>query len=87
MRPFLFSLRTPRNPLAKFALGLMGVLLVGLTAVLGLVAGAALLLGLGAKRLFGGAKPVRSTAQPADPDVIEGEFSVVEKPRQTLGTN
>ena len=87
MRPFLFFLRQPRNPLAKFVFGLMGFVFVGVTLLVGFVAGAALLLGLGGRKLFGRFGTTQRQPhpqQPSDPDVIEGEFSVVEKPQQTI---
>ena len=37
MRPLFFSLRPPRHPLARFALGLAGLLLLGVFGLIGLV--------------------------------------------------
>lgn len=89
MRPFLFTLQTPRHPLARFALGLLGaVMLIG-TVLLGFFVGALALLGLGGKRFldrFKAPRDPRRTHNPS-PDVIEGEFSVVEKPHERLRSN
>lgn len=82
MRPFLFSLQPPRHPLARFALGLAGLVLLGFFTVFGLVVAAIVLAAFALRRLYvalRGERPARS--RPVDPSVIEGEFSVVEKAR------
>lgn len=82
MRPFLFSLQPPRHPLARLALGLAGLVLLGFFTVFGLVVAAIVLAAFALRRLYfilRGERPVRSG--PIDPNVIEGEFSVVEKAR------
>ena len=86
MRPMLFALQPPRNPLLRFALALVGVALLGFFTVFGLVIGAAVLAAFALRRVWlrmRGAAPV-SPARPADPQVIEGEFVVVDKPRTPL---
>lgn len=82
MRPFLFSLQPPRHPLARLALGLVGLVLLGFFTVFGLVVAAIVLAAFALRRLYlslRGEHPAR--ARPVDPNVIEGEFSVVEKAR------
>ncbi len=82
MRPFLFSLQPPRHPLARLALGLAGLVLLGFFTVFGLVVAAIVLAAFALRRLYftlRGERPARS--RPVDPRVIEGEFSVVEKAR------
>lgn len=90
MRPMFFALQPPRNPLLRFALALVGVALLGFFTVFGLVIGAAVLAAFALRRVWlqlrrpaaaaGGQQPQR----PADPNVIEGEFVVVDKPRTPL---
>ena len=88
MRPFLFALQPPRNPLLRLALALVGVVLLGFFTVFGLIAAAAVLAGFALRRVWlrlrGPAAAPFAPARPADPDVIEGEFSVVDKPRTPL---
>lgn len=88
MRPFLFALQPPRHPLLRLALALVGVVLLGFFTVFGLIAAAAVLAGFALRRawlrLRGAVATGPASARPADPDVIEGEFSVVEKPRTPL---
>lgn len=82
MRPFTFVMRPPANPLVRLLLGLVGVALLGFFTLFGLLV-AGLMLGVFAlRRLYlslNGKRPARPS--PVDPRVIEGEFSVVEKPR------
>ena len=86
MRPFLFTLQTPRHPLARLALGLLGAMMLAGTVLLGFIVGALALLGLGGKRFLDHFRTPRDPgrAHNASPNVIEGEFSVVEKPRENL---
>lgn len=82
MRPFLFSLQPPRHPLARFVLGLAGLVLLGFFTVFGLAVAAIVLAAFALRRLYltlRGERPARP--RPVDPSVIEGEFSVVEKAR------
>ena len=82
MRPFMFSLQPPRHPLARLALGLAGLVLLGFFTVFGLVAASVVLALFALRRLYftlRGERP--GYARPADRDVIEGEYSVVEKAR------
>ena len=88
MRPFVFALQPPRNPLLRLALGLVGVVLLGFFTVFGLVAAGVVLAGFALRhvllRLRGPVTSPTTPTRPADPHVIEGEFSVVDKPRTPL---
>lgn len=85
MRPFMFSLNPPRHPLARLALGLAGLVLLGMFTAFGLIVAAAVVLGYAVRRLLLGLRGVPPGAtRPVDPNVIEGEFSVVEKTRPSL---
>ena len=85
MRPFMFSLNPPRHPLARLALGLAGLVLLGMFTAFGLIVAAAVVLGSAVRRLLLGLRGVPPGAtRPVDPNVIEGEFSVVEKTRPSL---
>lgn len=85
MRPFVFSLQPPRHPLARLALGLAGVVLLGFFTVFGLVVAAIVLAAFALRRLYLGLRGrPPANARPVDPNVIEGEFSVVEKTRPSL---
>lgn len=90
MLPFFsFSLRPPRHPLLRAVVALAGLLLLGFFAAFGVLVAAFVLLGFGLRRLLvqsrGGPRPLDPQAgRPVDPQVIEGEFSVVSKPHATL---
>ncbi len=84
MRPMFFSLQPPRHPLARFALGLAGLVLLGFFTLFGLAAAAVVLALFALRRLYlalRGERPMPMPARPHDPDVIEGEFRVVPPPR------
>lgn len=82
MRNFPFLLQPPRHPLARLFLGLVGVALLGFFTVFGLVVAAIGLAGFALHRLYRNLSGQPTTSKrPVDPRVIEGEFSVVEKPR------
>ncbi len=76
------ALTAPRHPLARIALGLLGLALLALLSFFGLALAALLTAGLIGRsvwlRLRGQQSP---TAQAADPLVIDGEFKVVERSR------
>lgn len=86
MRPFLFAFQPPRHPLARLALGVAGLVLLGFFTVFGVVVAAIVLASLALRRLWlnlSGQRP-DTGRQAASPDIIEGEFSVIEKPRAPL---
>ena len=82
MRNFAFSLQPPRHPLARLFLGLVGVALLGFFTVFGLIVAAIALAGFALHRLYRNLTGQTAVPKhPVDPRVIEGEFSVVQKPR------
>lgn len=75
-----FAPRKPRRlPLLRFALGLIGVVLLCLLLVFGFFVGAAMLgIGFGAKKLLSKKKPAPARAVDIGKSgVIEGEYRVV----------
>lgn len=89
MLPFSFALRPPRHPLLRAALALTGLVLLGFFAAFAVVIAALVLAGFGLRRLLqqagGGARPLDPQAvRKADPNIIDGEFSVVHKPHGDL---
>jgi hypothetical protein len=82
MRSFPFILQAPRHPLARIALGTLGLALLGFFTVFGLVIAAIGLAGYALHRIHRKLTGRdRRPPNPFDPRIIEGEFSVVEKPR------
>lgn len=72
----LFAPRKPRHPLVRVAVGLLGVAILGVMVFVGVFVGAAMILiGLAWKLLA----QRKTTARPADPNVVEGEYRVVRK--------
>lgn len=73
----LFSFRPckPRNPLLRLACGLMGLAVLVLLVGFGLFIGLGMLLFAAARRL---SRP-RPIVAAADPNAIEGEYTVVSK--------
>jgi hypothetical protein len=89
MFAFSFTPRPPRHPLLRAGLALAGLVLLGFFAAFGVVIAGLVLVAFGVRRLLqtarGGARPLDPQAtRPADPHVIDGEFSVVRKPNATL---
>lgn len=75
----MFAPRKPRHPLLRVAFGLLGLALLSVLLVLGLVVGAAMVVGgllLRLWRMRG--KPIATTVT-RDRRVVEGEFRVVGK--------
>ncbi len=82
MRLFQIPMQAPRHPLMRILLGAAGLALLGFFTVFGLLIAAVALAGLALHRLFrrfSGQTPTSS--RPVDPQIIEGEFTVVSKPR------
>lgn len=76
----VFAPRKPRHPLARLAVGLLGVLLLAGLLVVGVVVGTAMLAaGLLRRLLSRGARP-----QPRPGNVVDAEYRVVDKPAHTL---
>lgn len=76
----MFAPRKPRHPLARVAVGLLGLALLAVLLVVGVVVGTAMLaLGL-VRRLL-----VRRPARPArQGTVVDAEYRVVDRPAHTL---
>lgn len=76
----VFAPRKPRHPLAKLAVGLLGLALLGLLLVVGVVVGTAMLaVGLVRRLLFRRGKP-----QAGSGTVVDAEYRVVDKAVHTL---
>lgn len=87
MRPLVFALQPPRNPLLRLLLAVAGVALLGFFTVFGLIAAAGIAAVLAVRHMLlrlRGVAPAAGPRPSAAPDVIEGEFSVVDKPRTPL---
>ncbi|WP_146908475.1 hypothetical protein [Arenimonas daejeonensis] len=80
-RLFSYCPSKPRSPLLRVLVGLLGLMLLVLLVVFGLVIGLGMLLFAAVRRLL------RSPARPARPQegVIEGEYTLVDKPTSPLG--
>lgn len=72
----IFSPRKPRHPLLRFALGLVGVVLLALLLVAGVFIGLAMLAGGLFLRLF----QRQLSPDSANADPLDGEYRVVDKP-------
>ena len=72
-----FAPRKPRHPLLRLGLGLLGLGLLALLVVFGVLVGAAMLAaGLLLRLWKQRGKPIAR-----DPNVVEGQYRVVDKPR------
>lgn len=76
----LFAPRKPRHPLARVAVGLLGLALLAVLLVVGVVVGTAMLaFGLVRRAL------VRRPARPVrQGNVVDAEYRVVDRPAHTL---
>lgn len=80
-RFFTYTPSKPRHPLLRLLLGLLGLVLLAVLVVVGLFVGLGMLLFAAVRRMLR-----RDTAAPAASEqVIEGEYSVVDKTRPSLG--
>ena len=82
-RFFSYTPHKPRHPLLRLALGMLGLVLLALLVVFGLFIGLGMLLFASARRLLR-AKPTPTTPASLE-GVIDGEFSVIDKSRTSLG--
>lgn len=78
-----FELRKPRNPLLRAMCALLGMVILAVLLVLGLFAGAAMLLFALLVRLVRGTSANRP-ARPMGGPIIEGEYTVVHERRPPL---
>ncbi len=81
-RIFSFTPGKPRHPVLRVLCGLLGVTLLALLVVFGLFIGLGMLLFAAIRRMT---RKAPAIAPSAPADVIEGEYSVVDKPRPSLG--
>ncbi|HET6603078.1 MAG TPA: hypothetical protein VFG21_02530 [Xanthomonadaceae bacterium] len=88
MRVLFQSFRLPRNPLARLGLALLAVLLLVVAWGVVLVAAVGIGLALAARALWLGLRGPGSVpaagSRPADPDIIEGEFRVISRERESI---
>ena len=73
-----FEPRKPRHRVARFVLGVVGLVLLGLLVVFGVVVGAAMLVAGLAYKLWHGRGAIGQKRQ--DPRVVDAEYRVVDKP-------
>lgn len=71
-----FAPRKPRHPLLRVLFGLVGLVLLALLLIFGVFVGAAMLAGGLVYRLW----KQRGQRPHSDPQVVEGEYRVVDKP-------
>ncbi len=75
-----FEPRTPRNGLLRFLLRAAGLGMLVVLVVLGAVVGAMMLAGGVVYRLVRGrGRPATGVAVRSDPNIVEGEFRVIDK--------
>ena len=80
-RLFSYCPSKPRSPMLRVLVGLLGLCLLVLLLVFGLVIGLGMLLFAAARRLLRPGRP----APRAQEGVIEGEYTLVDKPDARLG--
>ena len=80
-RLFSYCPSKPRSPLLRVLVGLLGLALLALLLVFGLFIGLGMLLFAAARRLLRPRRP----APRAQEGVIEGEYTLVDKPDARLG--
>jgi hypothetical protein len=89
MRPFVFSLNPPRNPVLRTLLAIAGLVLLGTFAAVAAIVGGMVLIGFGLRRLLMQQRPEFKPPHPQAANdsadgVIEGEYSVVRKSQANL---
>ena len=75
-----FAPRKPRHPLARFALGLVGLGLLALLLVFGVFIGAAMVAAGLLYRLWHQRGKAIAAARPAKDSYVDGEYRVIAKP-------
>jgi hypothetical protein len=83
-RIFHYAPSKPRHPLLRLLFALVGLVLLAVLVVGGLFVGLGMLLFAATRRMLRGSAPAKA-ATPSVERVIDGEFSVVAKPRAQLG--
>ncbi len=84
MRPAFVQLRLPRNPLLRLLLAVVGIAVLSFFALAGAALAAAALAALGLRSLWWKLRGGRVATSPRTGDVLEGDFTVVEKERVNL---
>jgi len=84
-RIFHYAPSKPRHPLLRLLFALVGLVLLAVLVVGGLFVGLGMLLFAATRRLVRGSAKSAGAATPAVERVIDGEYSVVAKPRTQLG--
>jgi hypothetical protein len=80
-RAFTYCPGKPRNPLLRLLIGLLGLALLLVLVVVGLFVGMGMLLFAAVRRLM---RPGQSAVAKPE-DVLDGEYTVVQKRSATLG--
>lgn len=84
MPRFQFSLRPPRHPVLRMLLALAGLGLLVFFAAFAVVIGGLVLAAFGVRRLLASSRHALRPQAPAQPGVIDAEFSVVHKSHTLL---
>jgi hypothetical protein len=79
-RFFTYTPSKPRHPLLRLVLGLLGLVVLAGLVVVGLFVGLGMLAFAAARRML--RKPA---AAPVEPNVIDAQYTVIEKHTATLG--
>lgn len=82
-RIFHYAPSKPRHPLTRLLIGALGLVLLAVLVVGGLFVGLGMLLFAATRRMLRG--PAQATNAETIERVIDGEYSVVSKPRAQLG--
>ena len=82
-RIFTYQPSKPRHPLLRLVFGLLGLVLLAVLVVVGLFVGLGMLLFAAFRRMLRGAAAAPA-AQKVEENVIDGEYSVVDKRPATL---
>ena len=81
-RIFTYQPSKPRHPLLRLVFGLLGLVLLAVLVVVGLFVGLGMLLFAAFRRML--RTPAADAPRPVEENVIEGEYSVVDKRPATL---
>jgi hypothetical protein len=87
MRAAIFQLRLPRNPLLRLLIAVAGIALLSMFALVGVGLAVAALALFGARALWWTLRGRPQTSAPAwsrRTDVIEGDYTVIEKSAEPL---
>jgi hypothetical protein len=84
-RIFHYAPSKPRHPLLRLLFALVGLVLLAVLIVGGLFVGLGMLLFAATRRLLRGGSASAGAPTPSVERVIDGEYSVVSKPRTQLG--